>query len=64
MEMESNPWWLRFLAEANPWVVVIGGLFAFFLARSLIHRLFYALAQQMLVGFNAIWEFVSGRGDP
>ena len=42
--MENNPWWLRFLAEANPWVVVLGGLAGFFLARSLVQRLFYFLA--------------------
>ena len=62
--MDTNPWWLRVLAEANPWVVVLGGVVGFFLARSLVQRFFFFLAQHMAVGFKAIWEFLSGREDP
>jgi len=61
--MESDPWWLSFLAEADPWVVVIGGVLGFFLARTLIHRFFYALARHVAAGFKAIWDFLLGRED-
>ncbi len=55
------PGWMRFLDQANPWVVVIGGLLLFFLIRDLVHRAILFLAQHMVVGFKAIWDYLTGR---
>ncbi|MBT8396242.1 MAG: hypothetical protein HKO65_20405 [Gemmatimonadetes bacterium] len=61
--MENQPWWLRFMAEADPWVVVLGALLLFLLAQALVNRLFFKLAQHMTVGIKAVWEFLSNRQD-
>jgi hypothetical protein len=61
--MEDIPAWTRLLTGPPAWVVVIGALLLFFLLRTLINRLFYFLAQHTVVGFRAIWEYLTGRGD-
>ena len=61
--MEDVPGWTRLLTGPPPWVVVIGGLVLFFLLRSLVQRFFYFLAKHTVVGFKAIWEYLTGRGD-
>ncbi len=55
-------WIVDLLWRADPWVIVIGGLFLFFLARTLIHSLFMALARYVALGIKTVWAAMSGRG--
>jgi hypothetical protein len=61
--MEDIPAWTRLLTGPPAWVVVIGGLLLFFLLRTLVQRVLYFLARHTVVGFKAIWEFLTGRGN-
>lgn len=57
----QTPWIVDFLWHANPWVIVIGGLLLFFLARTLVHSLFLALARHITLAAKMAWEAVTGR---
>lgn len=58
----QTPWIVDFLWRADPWVIVIGGLFLFFLARTMVRSLFMALARYIALGIKTVWEAMSGRG--
>ncbi len=58
----QTSWIVDFLWRADPWVIVIGSLFLFFLARTAVRSLFVALARFVALGIRTIWEAMSGRG--
>ncbi len=58
----QTPWMVDILWHADPWMIVIGSLILFFLARTLVHSLFMALARYFALGIKTVWEAMSGRG--
>jgi hypothetical protein len=58
---QQTPWLVDFLWHANPWVIVIGALLLFFLARAVLDSLFAALARYIALGVKTLREWLSGR---
>lgn len=55
------PWIVEFLWHANPWVIVIGALVLFVLARTVVRSLFTALARHIALAIEMAWEALTGR---
>ncbi|MFG1691110.1 hypothetical protein ACGF5M_02950 [Gemmatimonadota bacterium] len=56
----QTPWIVDFLWHANPWVIVIGALVLFFLARTLVHSLITVLARHVALVAKMAWEALTG----
>jgi hypothetical protein len=57
----QTPWIVDFLWHANPWIIVIGALVLFFLARTVVHSLLLALARHVALAAKMAWEALTGR---
>ncbi len=61
MPSSQTPWIVDFLWRTDPWMIVIGSLILFFLARTMVHSFFMALARYVALGIRTAWEAMSGR---
>ena len=59
--METEHPVYEFLFNLNPWILLPGALLLFFLARSLVQSLLFALAQHLVNGVKGIMDFLFHR---